>query len=131
MFKISLKWVELLSEEFWLQGDKEKSLGISVSFLCDRNDSNVPKGQVNFLKGFILPTFDILSQLFPGLNFTTENVINNINEWQKLADENRLKGWTPKRIKDDEKNEIKKNNKIYKIGGSHNELRNDIIRKCS
>ena len=131
MFKISLKWVELLSEEFWLQGDKEKSLGISVSFLCDRIDSNVPKGQVNFLKGFILPTFDILSQLFPGLNFTTENVINNINEWQKLADENRIKGWTPKKIKDDEKNEIKKNNKIYKIGGSHNELRNDIIRKCS
>ena len=131
MFKISLKWVELLSEEFWLQGDKEKSLGISVSFLCDRNDSNVPKGQVNFLKGFILPTFDILSQLFPGLNFTMENVINNINEWQKLADENRLKGWTPKKIKDDEKNEIKKNNKIYKIGGTHNELRNDIIRKCS
>ena len=129
LFNISLKWVELLSEEFWLQGDKEKSLGISVSFLCDRNKVNVPKDQVNFLNGFILPTFDILSQLFPGLNYTTENVINNINEWQKLADENRKKGWTPKKIKDDEKNWNKNNNKIYnfKISGSNNEIRNNII----
>ena len=28
LFNISLKWVELLSEEFWLQGDKEKSMNL-------------------------------------------------------------------------------------------------------
>jgi hypothetical protein len=116
LFKISLKWVELLSEEFWLQGDKEKSLGINVSYLCDRNKVNVPKDQVGFLNGVILPTFDILTQLFPGLNYTMENIMNNIKEWQKLADENRKKGWTPKKIKDDE-NGNKNNNKInnYKM----------------
>ena len=131
LFKISLKWVELLSEEFWLQGDKEKSLGISISFLCDRNKVNIPKNQVNFLNGIILPTFDILTQLFPGLNFTTENVMNNLNEWQKLVDENRKKGWTPKRIKEDEINGNKNNNKIYKykISGANNEIRNNIFRK--
>ena len=114
LFKISLKWVELLSEEFWLQGDKEKSLGINVSYLCDRNKVNVPKDQVGFLNGVILPTFGILTQLFPGLNYTTENVMNNIKEWQKLADENRKKGWTPKKIKDDE-NGNKNNKKIINI----------------
>ena len=131
LFKISLKWVELLSEEFWLQGDKEKSLGISISFLCDRNKVNIPKNQVNFLNGIILPTFDILTQLFPGLNFTTENVMNNLNEWKKLVDENRKKGWTPKRIKEDEINGNKNNNKIYnyKISGANNEIRNNIFRK--
>ena len=132
LFKISLKWVELLSEEFWLQGDKEKSLGINVSYLCDRNKVNVPKDQVGFLNGVILPTFDILTQLFPGLNYTTENVMNNIKEWQKLADENRKKGWTPKKIKDDE-NGNKNNNKInnYKMIGANNENINNIMKTKS
>ena len=132
LFKISLKWVELLSEEFWLQGDKEKSLGINVSYLCDRNKVNVPKDQVGFLNGVILPTFDILTQLFPELNYTTENVMNNIKEWQKLADENRKKGWTPKKIKDDE-NGNKNNNKInnYKMIGANNENINNIIKTKS
>ena len=132
LFKISLKWVELLSEEFWLQGDKEKSLGINVSYLCDRNKVNVPKDQVGFLNGVILPTFDILTQLFPGLNYTMENIMNNIKEWQKLADENRKKGWTPKKIKDDE-NGNKNNNKInnYKMIGANNENINNIMKKIS
>jgi len=132
LFKISLKWVELLSEEFWLQGDKEKSLGINVSYLCDRNKVNVPKDQVGFINGVILPTFDILTQLFPGLNYTTENVMNNIKEWQKLADENRKKGWTPKKIKDDE-NGNKNNNKInnYKMIGANNENINNIMKTKS
>ena len=132
LFKISLKWVELLSEEFWLQGDKEKSLGINVSYLCDRNKVNVPKDQVGFLNGVILPTFDILTQLFPGLNYTMENIMNNIKEWQKLADENRKKGWTPKKIKDDE-NGNKNNNKInnYKMIGANNENINNIMKTKS
>ena len=132
LFKISLKWVELLSEEFWLQGDKEKSLGINVSYLCDRNKVNIPKDQVGFLNGVILPTFDILTQLFPGLNYTMENIMNNIKEWQKLADENRKKGWTPKKIKDDE-NGNKNNNKInnYKMIGANNENINNIMKKIS
>ena len=132
LFKISLKWVELLSEEFWLQGDKEKSLGINVSYLCDRNKVNVPKDQVGFLNGVILPTFGILTQLFPGLNYTMENIMNNIKEWQKLADENRKKGWTPKKIKDDE-NGNKNNNKInnYKMIGANNENINNIMKTKS
>ena len=125
LFNISLKWVELLSEEFWLQGDKEKSLGLNVSFLCDRETSYVPKGQVNFLKAFILPTFETLVTMFPGLNFTAENVRNNLDEWQKLADKNRKRGWTPKKINiEDQKDLNKNNNKIYKLGASiQNELK--------
>ena len=42
LFKISLQWVELLINEFWLQGDKEKELNLPVSFLCDRIGSDIP-----------------------------------------------------------------------------------------
>ena len=134
LFKISIKWVELLSKEFWLQGDKEKSLGISVSFLCDRLNTNVPKGQVNFLTAFILPTFGLMTSMFPGLSFTQKNVENNIKEWQKLADENRQRGWTPKKInKEEEEKDIGNNSKkAYKLGGGFNmKTMENTIRKLS
>ena len=92
LFKISIQWVELLSNEFWNQGDKEKNMKLPVSFLCDRNDTNVPKSQVGFISGFILPTFEVLVTMFPTLNYTVENAKNNISEWQKRVEENRLKG---------------------------------------
>ena len=133
LFKISIKWVELLSKEFWLQGDKEKSLGISVSFLCDRLNTNVPKGQVNFLTAFILPTFGLMTSMFPGLSFTQKNVENNIKEWQKLADENRQRGWTPKKINKEEEKDIGNNSKkAYKLGGGFNiKTMENSIRKLS
>ena len=111
MFEISLKWVELLSEEFWLQGDKEKSMGLPVSFLCDRNNTNVPSSQVNFIRGFIVPSFEVLIEIFPSLSYTVENANNNINEWQNLVDANRQKGWTPRKMYRDE-NKLDKDNKI-------------------
>ena len=108
-FNISLKWVELLSNEFWLQGDKEKAMNLNISFLCDRDNTDVPKGQVGFIGGFIVPTFQYLIIMFPSLNFTIENSKNNIKEWQKLVDEKRKKGWTPKKKskKEEGKNGIK------------------------
>mgnify|MGYP003292356541 CR=1 FL=1 len=73
LFKFSLKWVELLSNEFWKQGDKEKSMKLPVSFLCDREDTNVPKSQVGFLKFMIIPTFKPLINMFPTLSYMNEN----------------------------------------------------------
>ena len=115
-FNISLKWVELLSNEFWLQGDKEKNLNLNISFLCDRDNTDVPKGQVGFIGGFIIPTFQYLVVMFPSLNFTIENSKNNINEWQKLVDAKRKKGWTPpKKVKNEERKKNIKNTKFVGI----------------
>ena len=101
-YDISKQWVKLLCEEFWIQGDKEKSLGIPVSFLCDRDKIDVPASQVNFLRGFIISSFDSLVDIFPNLKFTMDNAKNNINEWQKLLLEKRKTGWTPKKEKEKE-----------------------------
>ena len=121
LFKISLKWVELLQEEFWLQGDKEKSLKLPVSFLCDRENYNVPKSQVGFLKGFILPIFDCLSTIFPSLNYCLINAKTNVNRWQKLANKGRLKGWTPgKNKKINYKKKIKLFNAISSLNNAQN-----------
>ena len=102
-FEISIKWVELLLNEFWNQGDVERKKGIQISFLCDRNKIDVPASQVGFLKGFIITSFDCLVYMFPKLNYTMENAANNIKEWQKLMDEHRARGWTPKKEINSEK----------------------------
>ena len=107
-FNISLQWVELLSEEFWLQGDMEKSKGIPISFLCDRDKIDIPSSQVGFIRAFILTTYDCLVSMFPTLKYTIDNANDNLKEWQKLLDQHRSRGWTPKK----EIKEEKKDNKI-------------------
>ena len=132
LFEISLKWVELLSEEFWLQGDKEKSMGLTVSFLCDRKDTNVPSSQVNFIRGFIIPTFEVLINIFPTLSYTVENANRNMNEWQKLLEAHRLKGWTPRGITKEEskgKNKNSSNEKENKKNNIHNNIDNSKLNK--
>jgi hypothetical protein len=100
LFSISLKWVELLSEEFWRQGDKEKELNLPVTFLCDREKVNIPQSQKGFISGFIIPTFECLVSIFPTLRFTLDNANTNLKEWQKLLNAGRAKGWTPPKKND-------------------------------
>jgi hypothetical protein len=97
LFNISLKWVELLSEEFWRQGDLEKKQNLPVTFLCDRDNVNIPQSQKGFISGFIIPTFDCLVKIFPTLRFTLDNANTNLKKWQKLLNEGRLRGWTPEK----------------------------------
>ena len=132
LFKISIQWVELLTNEFWLQGDKEKELNLPVSFLCDRIGSDIPSSQV----GFILPTFDVLIVMFPTLNYTVENAKNNIAEWKKLVEQHRLKGWTPREKNEGKENgiskkDINKNNNSLNggnnINGSHLDNHNNNV----
>ena len=106
LFDISKKWVELLSEEFWRQGDLEKELNLPVSFLCDRDEINIPQSQKGFISGYIIPTFESLVTIFPTLRYTLDNANNNLKEWQKLLDQGRKTGWTPPKNKVDEKRKI-------------------------
>ena len=126
LFNISLKWVELLSEEFWLQGDTEKNMKLPVSFLCDRQNYNIPKSQIGFIKGFIIPTFDCLVNVFPTLKYTLDNAKTNLNRWQKLANKGRLKGWTPEKTK---QVNYKKKMKLYNAISVFSEDKNIKVYK--
>ena len=125
LFKITIKWVKLLCEEFWLQGDKERSMNLPISFLCDRENINVPNSQVGFTKGFVIPTFDCLSNVFPTLKFTLDNAKINLKRWQRLANKGRLKGWTPEKSrKVHAKVNYKKKIGLYSAISSINEGKN-------
>ena len=79
----------------------------------DRDTTNVPKSQVGFIGGFIIPSYNFLAIMFPTLNYTIENAKDNLNKWQKLADEGRKRGWTPDKKRKD-KNIIRKFDNLQK-----------------
>ena len=57
---ICKKWTDLLFVEFFQQGDKERELGIDISFLMDRTNTNIAKAQDGFIKNLIMPAFKLL-----------------------------------------------------------------------
>jgi hypothetical protein len=83
-FRLTKKWTELLMEEFWKQGDLEKSEDLPVSYLCDRVGANVAKGQVGFISFVIAPTFQNLVNIWPGLHIYIDNANKNVEEWKKI-----------------------------------------------
>ena len=96
-FEISLKWVELLSKEFWNQGDREKELGLSISFLCDRENFDVPKSQIGFITTFTIPPIDEFVDENIKFTIFKNNATNNLSMWKKLQKENRKRGWSPEK----------------------------------
>ena len=103
-----------------------------MSFLCDRDKINIPQSQKGFISGFIIPTFENLTLVFPSLKFTLDNANNNLKEWQKLLDEGRLRGWTP--TKDKKKGKIKNKEKINKdylgFDDDYTIQENDFVFAC-
>jgi hypothetical protein len=60
-----LEWSKRISEEFFLQGDLERSRGMSISPLCDRNvpPSTFPQSQIGFINFVAKPVFVLLSSV--------------------------------------------------------------------
>ena len=40
------RWVSLIMEEFFQQGDREREQGLDVSPMCDRQNATIEKSQV-------------------------------------------------------------------------------------
>ena len=59
--ELHMKWTELICEEFFSQGDREKAAGETVSMYCDRAITDVPKSQLGFLKNICIPLYDAWS----------------------------------------------------------------------
>lgn len=90
-FDISYCWVERLTMEFINQGDQELHLGLPISFLCDRTKQDIPQSQIGFIKGVIMPSFEILIDLMPELEYLNKNIENNLNEWVRLKEDSKDK----------------------------------------
>jgi len=83
----SQKWACLVYEEFFLQGDKELEIGIPVSTMTDRKNTNIATAQLGFIDFVIRPTFEIWSQYLPTVKIHLDSLIQNRAKWEILEDE--------------------------------------------
>lgn len=85
-FDIYRKWVDCVLEEFFVQGDKEKSLGLPVSFLCDRNTTKVPDSQLGFIRFVVSPLFQGLALAYPNMKMVVNLIKCNEEEFVKMKE---------------------------------------------
>ncbi|XP_048505681.1 cGMP-dependent 3',5'-cyclic phosphodiesterase-like isoform X3 [Athalia rosae] len=83
-WRVTKKTAEQIYDEFFSQGDLEKSMGTAPIEMMDRERASIPDLQVQFITNLALPLFRNLADLFPAAEPLVE-VINNNREVWKLA----------------------------------------------
>ncbi|KAH0793463.1 3'5'-cyclic nucleotide phosphodiesterase family protein [Histomonas meleagridis] len=87
-FPIADKWCDVLSEEFWRQGDCELAHGLEISSnLNDRNNKQKAKGQIGFYTFVCIPLYQAMARIFPELECNVDSVKSNLEVWKKLQAE--------------------------------------------
>ncbi|CAG9331046.1 CHK1_6 [Blepharisma stoltei] len=79
------KWTDLVCEEFYKQGDIERSRRQPISMYCDRENADIPKSQAGFLKNICIPLFDVWCQFLRSDTITRsclDQMKANYNHWE-------------------------------------------------
>jgi len=88
-FPICRAWAYLVLEEFFQQGDREKSLGLTVQLLNDRDKVRKCQSQIGFIEYVVCPLYFAFATIMPPINSMAENLINNCRQWEaELIEEN-------------------------------------------
>jgi len=86
-WEVSKPWADALLEEFFTQGDIEKQLGLPVTPFMDRLKVTQPKTQIGFIDAILLPSFSVLTKLFPDVSdfsFCVNALQENKKKWSQL-----------------------------------------------
>lgn len=80
-FETLKKWTYLLFEEFFIQGDVEKSQNLPASFLCDRAKTVVAKEQPGFNNYIVIPLWNLVYQTMPQMEAAYYRTQENSVTW--------------------------------------------------
>lgn len=86
-FDIAKEWAESLFCEFFAQGDKEKALGLEVSYLCDRTKFNFAQSQIGFLQFVTGPYFKVITTVVPKVQEQVDCIQKNVETYKTLVDD--------------------------------------------
>ncbi|KPI89948.1 putative phosphodiesterase [Leptomonas seymouri] len=78
---IYLPWGGKVSDEFYLQGDRERNRGLDCSPFMNRLEPSLAKSQIAFMNYIISPFFEQISELLPDMRFTIALVEANKTYW--------------------------------------------------
>jgi len=84
-WNLHMRWVRRLEDEFFVQGDKEKMLGMpEVSFLMDRSKPGVSQTQTGFFDFVVNPMMRAVASAFPHTAPMTQAVEANCQLWKDV-----------------------------------------------
>ncbi|XP_041979582.1 calcium/calmodulin-dependent 3',5'-cyclic nucleotide phosphodiesterase 1-like isoform X2 [Aricia agestis] len=85
------RWTMSLLDEFFLQGDKEREMGLPFSPLCDRNNTLVAESQIGFIDFIVEPSMgvcaDMLECILGPLHTSTKNSTSTTSQ-EPISEEN-------------------------------------------
>ncbi|KAG2493194.1 hypothetical protein HYH03_008614 [Edaphochlamys debaryana] len=81
---VHCRWLGVLEEEFFRQGDREAALGLPISPLFDRAKQGVSKSQVGFYDFVALPLAHALASAFPGAAPILDCFHANYDHWRAV-----------------------------------------------
>jgi len=81
----SRKWSDLVLEEFFQQGDKEKAESLPVSMNCDRNTTQQDELSVNFADFIVAPFFMAITKLLPKMIKCCHQLEANRLTWHQMV----------------------------------------------
>ncbi|KAJ0399843.1 hypothetical protein ATCC90586_005385 [Pythium insidiosum] len=100
-FAQHLAWSQLVTEEFFRQGDIERQYGLQVSPLCDRFQCNFEKSQVGFLEFVVLPLYSAALSVLPlRMDDILERIRENLATWRSRGE--RVAKGLPPEIEEEE-----------------------------
>jgi len=64
-YPLFVEWADSILAESYAQGDKEASLSMPVSPLCDRVTTDKKQSQIGFIKFVVQPSYQLLGEIIP------------------------------------------------------------------
>lgn len=88
-----LQWADAVLAEFYAQGDKEASMGLPISPLCDRATTSKKMSQMGFIKFVVKPAFILLGSIIAEVNDVIIPCIDkSIEFWENYDEEKEANG---------------------------------------
>ena len=64
-FSLAQEWSKRVTSEFFDQGDKERSMGLPITMVCDRTIVRFEESQAKFIEFFLIPLYKSISTVLP------------------------------------------------------------------
>jgi len=93
-------WAYLIMDEFFMQGDQEKQLGIPIQALNDRDKVKIAHAQIGFIEYVIAPLVAAEVKIFPRWSTVSELLEDNLKHWENMCmQESNLKDAEREKVK--------------------------------
>jgi len=83
-WKVCHAWALRVLEEFFVQGDIEKELGVPIQMLNDRTKVNTPNSQIGFIEFIVTPLIASCIRILPYFYIMGDNIESNIKQWSRV-----------------------------------------------